>query len=122
MKAFSTAPVLQHFDLDKKCIVEINASDYVSAAVFSQSDHKSTLKPVVFMSCRHHLAECNYEIYDKELRAIVRAFEKWRSELEGSPEPICKAFCFLGIFRQSDHRCSGHYTWSTAIWLVCNLS
>ena len=25
--------------------------------------------------------ECNYEIYDKELLAIVRAFEEWRPEL-----------------------------------------
>ena len=40
------------------------------------------------MSCQHLPAECNYEIYDKKLMAIVRAFEKWRSELEGSPEPI----------------------------------
>ena len=28
-------------------------------------------------------AECNYEIYDKELLAIVKAFELWRPELEG---------------------------------------
>ena len=40
------------------------------------------------MSCRHLPAECNYEIYDKELIAIVKAFEEWRPELEGSPEPI----------------------------------
>ena len=40
------------------------------------------------MSCQHLPAECNYEIYDKELMAIVRAFEEWRSELERSSEPI----------------------------------
>ncbi|KAI0999535.1 hypothetical protein K3495_g8665 [Podosphaera aphanis] len=33
-------------------------------------------------------AEANYEIYDKELLAIVQAFEEWRSELESSSEPI----------------------------------
>jgi hypothetical protein len=33
-------------------------------------------------------AECNYEIYDKELLAIVRAFEEWRPELAGTEEPI----------------------------------
>ena len=40
------------------------------------------------MSCQHLLAECNYEIYDKELMAIVEAFEEWQPELEGLPEPI----------------------------------
>ena len=33
-------------------------------------------------------AECNYDIYNKELLAIVRAFEVWRPELEGHPSPI----------------------------------
>jgi transposase InsO family protein len=28
-------------------------------------------------------AECNYEIHDKELLAIIQAFERWRAELEG---------------------------------------
>ena len=30
----------------------------------------------------HSPAECNYEIYDKELMVIVRAFEEWRTELQ----------------------------------------
>ena len=35
-------------------------------------------------------AECNYEIYDKELLAIIRAFKKWRPELARTPieDPI----------------------------------
>ena len=33
-------------------------------------------------------AESSYEIYDKELLAIVQAFEEWRPELEGSAEPV----------------------------------
>ena len=33
-------------------------------------------------------AECNYEIYDKELLAIVKAFKNWRPELEGSSVPV----------------------------------
>ena len=28
--------------------------------------------------------EYNYEIYDKELLTIIRAFEKWRPELAGT--------------------------------------
>jgi hypothetical protein len=40
------------------------------------------------MSEKFNAAECNYEIYDKELLAIVRCFEKWRSELSGGDHPI----------------------------------
>ena len=87
-KAFSTAPILQHFDPEKECVVETDTSDYVSGAVLSQPDHEGVLHPVAFLS-RHHLpAECNYKIYDKELLAIVCAFEEWRAELEESPEPV----------------------------------
>ena len=87
-KAFFTAPIQQHFDPDKECTVETDVSDYVSGAVISQPDHEGTLRPVAFMSCQHLLAECNYEIYDKKLRAIVKVFEKWRPEFEGSPQLI----------------------------------
>ena len=87
-KVFSTAPILQHFDLEKEYVVETDTSDYVSGAVLSQPDHEGVLHPVAFLSHRHLLAECNYKIYDKELLAIVCAFEEWRAELEGSPEPV----------------------------------
>ena len=33
-------------------------------------------------------AECNYEIYNKELLAIIKAFENQRPELEGSSVPV----------------------------------
>jgi hypothetical protein len=33
-------------------------------------------------------AECNYEIYDKELLAIVKSFDYWRAELEGHPQSV----------------------------------
>ena len=34
-KAFSTASILQHFDLDKECVVETDISDYISSVVLS---------------------------------------------------------------------------------------
>ena len=33
-------------------------------------------------------AECNYEIHDKEMLAIIRALEEWRAELEGLEQQI----------------------------------
>ena len=87
-KSFTTAPILQHFNFEKECIVETDASDYVSAAILSQYNNLGVLHPVAFYSKKHSVAECNYEIYDKELLAIVRAFEEWRAYLEGSAHPI----------------------------------
>jgi hypothetical protein len=70
-KAFTTAPILHHFDPEKAIIVETDASDYVSAEILSQYDNEGRLHPVAFFSKKHTTAECNYEIYDKELLAIT---------------------------------------------------
>ena len=54
----------------------------------SQYDDNGVLHPVAYFSKKHSPAECNYEIYDKELMAIIRCFEEWRPELESMPHPI----------------------------------
>ncbi|KAH0611235.1 uncharacterized protein H6S33_011662 [Morchella sextelata] len=87
-EAFTTAPILTHVDPEKEITVETDASDYVSAGVLSQYDDNGTLRPVAYFSKKHSPAECNYEIYDKELLAIIRSFEEWRPELEGAVHPI----------------------------------
>ena len=86
--AFTTAPILRHFDYDREIIVGTDASDYVSAGILSQYDAEGILHPVAFCSKKHSPAKCNYEIYDKELMAIVRCFELWRPQLEGALHPI----------------------------------
>ena len=86
--AFTTAPILAHFDPDIETWLETDASDYVVAAVLSQKGVDGIIRPVAFMSKRMAPAECNYEIYDKELLAIIRAFEEWHPELAGTLDPI----------------------------------
>ncbi|KAI0998887.1 hypothetical protein K3495_g9308 [Podosphaera aphanis] len=73
---------------DKPARLEIDASDRGTGGVLLQPDAEENWKPVAFFSRKMSPAEANYEIYDKELLAIVQAFEDWRPELEGSPEPI----------------------------------
>lgn len=48
------------------------------------------LRPIAFMSKKMSPTKCNYEIYDKKLLAIIRAFEEWRPELARTPieDPI----------------------------------
>lgn len=84
----TTAPVLAHFDADKETWLETDASDFVAAAVLPQRDDEGVLRPFAFLSHRMIPAQCNYGVYDKELLAIVRAFEEWRTELAGTLTPI----------------------------------
>jgi len=86
--AFMSAPILRHFDYDREIIVETDASDYISVGILSQYDDEGILHPVAFYSKKYSPAECNYEIYDKELLAIVCVFEEWRPHLEGLHHPI----------------------------------
>jgi Reverse transcriptase (RNA-dependent DNA polymerase)/RNase H-like domain found in reverse transcriptase len=82
--AFVSVPILKHFDPFLEIILETDVSDFVSVGVLSQY-HDDVLHPVAFFSKRHSPVECNYEIYDKELLVIIRAFKQWRPELEGAP-------------------------------------
>jgi hypothetical protein len=66
--------VLAHFNPNKETWVEIDASDFVTAGVLSQMVD-GVLRPVAFFSKKMGPAETNYMIYNKELLAIVRAFE-----------------------------------------------
>ena len=89
---FTSAPILKHFTLGHESIIETDSSDYVVARVLSQYHDnpvgKRLLHPVAFYSRRMNPAECNYEIHNKELLAIIVAFEEWRRYMISSPEPI----------------------------------
>ena len=81
---FTTAPILAHFDYEKECIVETDALDNVSAAVLSQYGDDGKLHPVAFFFRKHSPQEINYKIYNKELLAIIKAFEEWQPMLKGA--------------------------------------
>ncbi|MBW0571743.1 hypothetical protein O181_111458 [Austropuccinia psidii MF-1] len=78
--AFTTAPILSHFNPSLPTIVEIDASDYALGAVLRQVND-SGKNPIAFDSCKLLPAELNYEIHDKELLCIVCALKRWRAFL-----------------------------------------
>ncbi len=65
-----------HYNPDLPVTVKTDASDYVVTEVMSQRDDNEQLRPVTYFSFKMLSAECNYEIYDKKLLAIIRAFEE----------------------------------------------
>ncbi len=74
--------ILRHFDQTRETILEIDSFNYVNDEVLSQYDDEEVLHSIVFYSKNMSSAECNYEIYDKELLIIIWAFEHWRLELK----------------------------------------
>jgi len=74
--------ILRHFDQNRKAILETDSFDYVNDDILSQYDDEETLHSMIYYSKNLSLAECNYEIYDKKLLAIICAFKHWRPELK----------------------------------------
>ena len=70
-------------DIDKKMRMEVDASDYATGGVLSIECKDGLWRPVAFLSKSLNKTERNYEIYDKEMLAIVRGLEAWRHLLEG---------------------------------------
>lgn len=82
--AFTTDPVLHHFDPLLPVILEADASDFALGAVISQRDPVTgALHPITFHSRKFNTAELNYEIYDKEMLAIVETLLHYRHYFEG---------------------------------------
>jgi len=71
-KIFTTAPVLTLFDHSRETILEVDASKWCIGGTLFQVDNEGVVRPCAFYLKKNSLAECNYEIYDKEMLAIVR--------------------------------------------------
>ena len=77
-KAFTTAPILRIPDDENPFRLEPDASEFATGAVLSQLDPTDKLwHPVAFYSKSLNSAVRNYEIYDKEMLAIVEAIKDW---------------------------------------------
>jgi len=81
-KWMTEASILRHFDQNKETILEIDSFNYVNDDILSQYDDEETLHLMIYYSKNLSLAECNYEIYDKKLLAIIHVFKHWWSELK----------------------------------------
>ncbi|MBW0499930.1 hypothetical protein O181_039645 [Austropuccinia psidii MF-1] len=86
-EAFTTAPILSHFNPSLPTIVETNASNYSLGAKLSQVSDLGK-HPIAFDSLKPIPEECNYEINDKELLGIVWALKNWRAFLLSLSSPF----------------------------------
>ena len=67
--------------------METDTSGHAIGRVLSQ-EQEGKWKPITFLLRTMQPAEQNYEIYDKELLAIVEAHVKWRQYLLDAAEPF----------------------------------
>lgn len=86
--AFTSAPILTLWDSERPMRMEVDASGYATGGVLKQQLEDGLWHPVAFRSSALQPAERNYEIYDREMLAIVEALKDWRSFLEGLPQPF----------------------------------
>ncbi|KAB5595388.1 Transposon Tf2-7 polyprotein [Ceratobasidium theobromae] len=87
-RAICSAPVLRHPHEGEPYFLETDASGVAMGAILSQRQEDGYLHPVAFLSRGFNEAQMNYDTHDKELCAIITAFEQWRYLLEGTEEPI----------------------------------
>ena len=81
-----TKPVLVTPDLDKEMRVKADISDFAMEGVLLIKCKDEKWRPVAYISKSLNEAERNYEIYDKEMLAIIWCLEAWRHFLEGAKD------------------------------------
>jgi hypothetical protein len=89
-------PVLRQPDFTKPFFLLMDASAYGVGAILSQEGGFSTLNPgqkpklhpIAYYSATFIQTECNYDIYEQELLAIIKAISHWRPYLIWTKEPF----------------------------------
>ena len=83
------APVLRIPNDKDPFKLSTNASDFAIGVVLSQKDMQTNLwHPVAFFSKLLDVHKRNYEIYNKELLAVIWGLEEYRHYLERHPHKI----------------------------------
>ena len=86
---FTQEPVLTTFNPDRDTQLEPDSSGWAVGGALTQLDPVTKVwKPVAFFSAKHLPAECNYDIHDKELLAVIKCVKEWNSELRGLKKPF----------------------------------
>ena len=91
-------PVLQQPDFRKKFYLQANTSLYsVGAVLLQEGKHltltlakqqKPILHPIAYYSATFTQTERNYDIYERELLAVMKALAHWRQYLGWTKEPF----------------------------------
>ena len=90
-------PVLMQPNFQKKFFLQVDTSAYGLGAVLSQEGtpsatlakrSKPVLHPIAYYSATFTPLECNYDIYERELLAVIQSIVHWRRYLGWTKEPF----------------------------------
>ena len=65
-----------------------NASLTATRAVLMQADFNGDLHSCIFLFKTLSATECNYDIFDQELLAVIHALTKWKHYLQEMDNPV----------------------------------
>ena len=87
--AFTTVPVLQHYNTNLPVRLETDASSFAILRILSQQNNEKSPEkchwhPVAFWSCQISPVEWNYHARQMELLAIVMVCKHWHHYLDGA--------------------------------------
>ena len=85
---FSFAPVLCIPDVSCPFSLMTDTSLLAAGTVLMQPDTSGDLHPCAYFSKTFSAAECNYNIYNQELLAVILALGEWKQYLQGTPHPV----------------------------------
>jgi hypothetical protein len=80
--------VLVNLDLRKTFYLQTDALTTSVGAVLSQEVDNGKKRPVAYFSCTFSPAEANYDIYEKEFLAVIKAIQNWRAYLIWTKQPF----------------------------------
>ena len=88
-------PILTQPDFNKQFFLQTDASAYgVGAILLQEGDHhvtasqKPKLHPIAYYSATFTPTEQNYDIYERELLAIMKSLTHWRHYLGWTKHPF----------------------------------
>ena len=87
-------PILRQPNYDDPFFLLTDASAYGVGAVLSQEGEtnprskKPFLHPIAYYSSTFIPAERNYDIYERELLAVLKSLEHWRPHLAATEKPV----------------------------------
>ena len=99
----------------KPFALKTDASKFATGGVLRQQDNNGDWHPCGYISQSFNPAEWNYEIYDRELLAIIRGLETWKHLVMGAEHPV-QILC--------DHKNLGYWqtaqklNWQQARWAL----
>jgi hypothetical protein len=87
-------PILKQPDYAKTFTLSTDASGYGVGAVLAQEGQldpktgKLCMHPVAYYSSTFTSTEQNYDVYERELLAVIKALKNWRPHLAATEQPI----------------------------------